>query len=85
MLNAHEFQITCTDSDAIAYMIAITETDLGDTEILLKKIPVIPSEYVNLAYVFSEEAANTLPEHDNHDLYLETTGATLFGPLYNLS
>ena len=85
LLNTHEFEIACADSDAIAYMIAITETDLGDTKILLKQIPIIPSEYTDLAYVFSEEAANTLPEHGNHDLCLETTVAPLFGPLYNLS
>ena len=76
MLNTHEFEITCANSDAIVYMIAITETDLGDTEILPKQIPVIPSEYADLAYVFSEEAENTLPEHGNHDLCLEITGAS---------
>ena len=65
-------------------MIAITETDLGELETGLQ-VPVIPSEYSDLAHVFSEDAANTLPEHGHHDLCLETTGTPPFGPLYNLS
>lgn len=65
-------------------MIAITETDLGELEMGLQ-VPVIPLEYSDLAHVFSENTANTLPKHGDHDLCLETTETPLFGPLYNFS
>lgn len=85
LLNAQEFEAECSNSDTVAYMIAITETDPADPEGPPRQIPLIPSEYADLAHVFSEDAANTLPEHGNHDLRLETTGTPPFGPLYNLS
>lgn len=66
-------------------MIAITETDPTDPEGTPKQIPLIPSEYADLAHFFSEDAANTLPEHGNHDLCLETMGTPPVVPLYNLS
>ena len=65
-------------------MIAITEKDLGELKTGLQ-VPVISLEYSDLAYVFSENAANTLPKHEYYDLCLETTGTLPFGPLYNLS
>lgn len=68
----------------MAYLIAITETDLGELETELQVL-VISSEYSDLAHVFLEDAANTLPEHGDHDLCLETTGTPPFGLLYNLS
>lgn len=65
-------------------MIVITEIDLGETEILLKYILIILSQYADLVYVFSEKAANTLLKHGNHDICLETIGTPPFGLLYNL-
>lgn len=72
LLNAQEFEIECSSSNIVAYMIAIIETNLGELKTGLQ-VPVIPSEYSDLAYVFSEDAANTLLEHGDHDLCLETT------------
>lgn len=43
----------------------------------------IPSEYLNLVQVFTEEVANTLPKYGPQDLALETSRAPPFGPLYN--
>ena len=83
LVNAEEFEAECFKSNATAYMIAITDVDVTGNEV--NAIPVIPSEYADLAHVFSEDAANTLPEHGPHDLQLETTGTPPFGPLYNLS
>lgn len=65
-------------------MIAITETDSGELEIELQ-VPLIPSKYSNLVPVFSKDTANTLPEHRDYNLSLETIGIPPFGPLYNLS
>ena len=75
----------CSSSDAVAYLIAITEIDLANPEELPRQIPLIPSEYDDLANVFSEDAANTLPENRNHDLRLETIGKPPFGSVYKLS
>ena len=69
----------------MTYIIAIIETDLANPEESPRQILLIPSEYNDLAHVFSEDAANTLSEHGNHNLRLETTGTPPFGPLYNLS
>ena len=66
-------------------LIAITETDLANPGKPPRQIPLIPSEYSNLAHVFSEDVANTLPEYGNHDLRLETTDTPPFGPIYKLS
>ena len=85
LLNDQEFEAECSSSDAVAYMIAITETDLANPDEPPRQIPLIPSEYADLAHVFSEDAANTLPEHGNHNLLLETTSTPSFGPLYKLS
>ena len=38
-----------------------------------------------MAHVFLEDEANTLPEHGNHDLRLETIGTPSFGLLYKRS
>ena len=84
MLNAQEFEVECSSFDAVAYMIAIIETDLGELETKLQ-IFVILSEYSNLAHVFSEDAANTLPKYKYHNLCLKTTGTPLFELMYNFS
>ncbi len=85
MLNGQEFEAECSSSDAVAYMIAITGTDLANPKEPPRQIPLIPSEYADLAHVFSKDVANKLPENENHDLRLETTGTPSFGPLYKLS
>ena len=85
LLNGQEFEAECSSSDAVAYMIASTETDLANPKEPPRQIPLIPSEYADLAHVFSKDVANTLPENGNHDLRLETTGTPSFGPLYKLS
>ncbi len=84
LLNGQEFEAECSSSDAVTYMIAITETDLANLEEPSRQIPLIPSEYADLAYVFSEDTANTLPEHGNYDLRLETKGTPTLGPLHKL-
>ncbi len=84
MLNGQEFEAECSSSDPIAYMIVITETNLANHEEPPRQILLIPSEYADLAPVFSEDVANTLPEYGNHDLRLETIGTSLFGPFYKL-
>ena len=83
LVNAEEFEAECFKSNATAYMIAITDVDVTGNEV--NAIPVIPSEYADLAHVFSEDAANTLPEHGPYDLQLKTISIPPFGPLYNLS
>ena len=85
LLDTQEFEVEFYNSDAVAYIIAITKTDLADSKEPLRQIPLIPSEYADLANVFSKDAANTLPEHGNQDLRLETPGAPSFGLIYNLS
>ena len=69
----------------MAYIIAITESDLADPKEPPRPILLIPSEYADLAHIFSEETTNTLPKHGNHNLRLETMGTPQFGSLYNLS
>ena len=85
LLNTKKFEAECSGSNAMAYMIAITENNLPGYKQMPKPVPLSPPEYADLAHVFSEDAANTLPEHGNHDLRLETTGTPPFAPLYNLS
>ena len=82
MLNAREFEAECLTKGTCAFVLAIS--DIVDSSILTAPI-TIPSEYLDLAEVFSEDAANTLPEYGPQDLALETSGAPQFGPLYNLS
>ncbi len=83
LLNAGEFEAECLTEGARAFVLAIS--DIVDSSILSTPPITIPSEYLDLAEVFSEEAANTLPEHGPQDLALETSGTPPFGPLYNLS
>ena len=42
-------------------MIAIIDIDITRNKVNI--IPVIPSKYSDLAHVFSENAANTLPKY----------------------
>ena len=69
----------------MAYIIAITETDLTNLKEPSKQILLISSEHADLENVFLEDGANALSEHRNHDLRSETTGTPLFEPFYNLS
>lgn len=66
-------------------MIAIIETDPTDLKRLLKQILLIFSKYANLIYVFSEDTANILLKHGNHNPSLKIIGMIFFGLLYNLS
>ena len=54
-----------------------------------RKEPVrIPEEYKDLAEVFSEKKANTLPHHHgqlDHSITLEEGSKPTYGPIYNLS
>lgn len=52
LLNAKEFEAECSGSNAVAYMIAITENDLPGYEQMSKPVPLIPPEYADLAHVF---------------------------------
>ena len=83
LVNAGEFEAECLTDGACAFVLAIS--DIVDSSILSTPPITIPPEYLDLAEVFSEEAANTLPEYGPQDLALETSGTPLFGPLYNLS
>lgn len=82
MLNAQKFEIEYSSSNVVAYIIVIMEMDLGELKTRLQ-VSIIPSEYSDLAHVFSKDAANTLSKYGNHDLCLETTKTPLFGLLYN--
>ncbi len=77
----HEYSIKST----LAFMVAIS--DILEVNNKVKAIPVliILAEYLDLAKVFFENTANTLPNHYLQDLNLETTKTSLFGLLYNLS
>ena len=55
-----EFQAECLTEGACVFVLAIS--DIVDSSILTAPI-TIPSEYLDLAEVFSEDAANTLLEH----------------------
>lgn len=83
MLNAAEFKAEYLTEGACAFVLVIS--DIVDSSILSTLPITISSEYLDLAEIFSEEAANTLPNHGPQDLALETSGAPLVGPLYNLS
>ena len=83
MLNAGEFEAECFSEGAYLFVLMISE--IVDSSIL-STLPITnPLEYLDLAEVFSEEAANTLPEHRPQDLALETSEAPPFRPLYNIS
>lgn len=56
-----------------------------DSSILSTPPITIPSEYLDLAEVFSEKSANILPNHEPQNLAFKTSGAILFWPLYNFS
>ncbi len=84
LVNALEFEAECLTEGTYAFVVAISDiVDYSSTS----STPsiTIPTEYLDLAEVYSEEAANTLPEHGPQDLCLETSGTPPFGPLYNLS
>lgn len=83
MLNAREFEAECLTKGACGFFLAIS--DIVDSSLSSTPPMTIPSEYLDIAGVFSEEAANTLPEHGPQDLALETSGTPPFGPLYNRS
>lgn len=83
LINARKFEAECLTEGACAFFVAIS--DIVDSSILGTPPITIPSEHLDLAEVFSEEAANTLPQHGPQDLALETSGTPPFGPLYNLS
>lgn len=83
LVNASEFEADCLTEGVCAFVLAIS--DVLNSSIPSTGPNIIPSEYLDLAEVFSEEAANTLPEHGPQDLNLETLGTPPFGPLYNLS
>ena len=83
MLNAGEFKAECLSESACVFVLAILE--IIDSNILSTLPTTISSEYLNLAEVFFEKVANTLPEHRPQNLALETSEVTLYRPLYNLS
>ena len=83
-MNPSEFEAECRTESACAFVVAISDmVDYSSTS-GTPSITILP-EFLNLAEVFSEKAANTLPKHDPQDLFLETSGTPRFGPLYNLS
>ncbi len=62
LVNASEFEAEYFTESACAFVVAISDiVDYSSTS----GTPsiTIPPEYLHLAEVFSEEAANTLPEH----------------------
>lgn len=65
-------------------MIAIMKINLGELKINLQ-IPLISSEYFDLAHIFLEDVINTVPKYRDHNLYLETMRMPSYRYLYNLS
>ena len=84
LLNAQKFEIECLSSDKRVYIIAIIETDLRELKTKLQ-VPVISSDYSDLAHIFLEDTINTLPEYGDYNLCLETTKTPPFRLLYNIS
>ena len=83
MLNIGEFEAEYLSECTCVFVFAILE--IIDSSILSTSPITIPSKYFDLAEVFSEEAANTLPEHGSQDLALETSEIPSFRLLYNFS
>ncbi len=69
----------------LAFTVAISDILKVDNKVPARPFPTISAEYLDLAEVFSEDAANTLPDHSPQDLSLETTKVPPFGSLYDLS
>ena len=61
MLNAGEFKAECLSKGACVFVFAISE--IVDSSILSTPLITIPLEYLDLAKVFSKEAANILSEY----------------------
>ena len=54
--------------------------------LLVKKV-IVPTEYLDLADVFSEKSANILPERigaNKHAIELEKSKQPAYGPIYSL-
>ena len=80
LLNASEFQVECSMKDNLAFMVAISDILEVDNKVQATPVPTIPAEYLDLAEVFSENAANTFPDYDPQDLSLKTIKAPPFRP-----
>ncbi len=85
LLNASEFEAKCSMEGTLAFTVAISDILKMDNKAQARPVPTIPAEYLDLAEVFSENGANTLPNHGPQYLSLETNKAQPFGPFYNLS
>ena len=60
---------------------------VGNALMLVMEPPWIPTKYQVFTEVFLKKKVNQLPVHGmhNHTINLNSTGDSLFGPLYNLS
>ena len=83
MPNTGEFGAQYFSEGAYIFILMISE--IVDSSILSTTLITNPLEYLDLAEVFSKEAANTLPKHRSQDLALETSEAPPFRLLYNIS
>ncbi len=63
LLNASEFEAECSMEGTLAFMVAISDILEVDNKVQATPVPTIPAGYLDLAEVFSEGAANTLPDH----------------------
>ncbi len=85
-VKAEEFDVESNNNISIPYMLNITNVERSTNDVLAIADPVsIFEKYSDLAEVFSERQANTLPAYGNQDLLLETNATFFFGILYNLS
>lgn len=83
MLNIGEFKVEYLTEGTYTFVLAIL--DIVDISIFSTPLITISSEFFDLAEMFLEEITNILPKHGPQELALETLGAPLFMPLYNLS
>ena len=83
MVNASEFEAGCPTEVECAFVVAVSDIVDYSSTLGTSSITIVP-DYLDLAEVFSEEAANTLPEHGLQYLCLEPSPTSPLRPLYNL-
>ncbi len=85
LLNKSELKVECSMEGILAFMVAISDLFEVDNQVQAISVSIIPAEYLDLTKVFSEDAANTLPDYGPQDLSLKTTEGLSLGSLYNFS
>jgi hypothetical protein len=87
LLNAAAFARASKLADVQTFKLFISVTTPVNSEATPVDLTNVPTEYHDLADVFSNKRANTLPAHQPYDLKIELEdGATPpFSPIYSLS